>query len=49
MGADSLSALRALAQIKRALKAALTVAMIYEHPNLAQLTRAIRERRAAGG
>jgi acyl transferase domain-containing protein/aryl carrier-like protein len=49
MGADSLSALRALAQIKRALKATLTVAMIYEHPNLAQLTRAIRERRAAGG
>jgi aryl carrier-like protein len=49
MGADSLSALRALAQIKRALKANLTVAMIYEHPNLGQLTRAIRETRAAGG
>jgi acyl transferase domain-containing protein/NADPH:quinone reductase-like Zn-dependent oxidoreductase/NADP-dependent 3-hydroxy acid dehydrogenase YdfG len=42
-GADSLSALRALTQIKRQLKASLSVPALYEHPTVQKLASLIRE------
>ena len=45
-GADSLSALRALTQIKRQLKISLSVAALYDHPTVHELTKLVREQRS---
>jgi aryl carrier-like protein len=44
-GADSLSALRATAQIKRAFKTALTISTLYEHPTIERLAKVINAAR----
>ena len=45
-GADSLSALRALARIKRDFRVGLSVPNLYGHPTVEELTGLIKERRA---